>query len=86
VLLVRLFTNVVAMISCSPGCLDQVIWLHISTGNGCVQGAKNGWYDGTAIGVAVILVISVTGNVHLFLHSTVQLFTWNSSVIIWSCQ
>lgn len=30
-LLVTLFTNVVAMISCSPGCLDQVIWLHIST-------------------------------------------------------
>lgn len=36
-----------------------------------MQGAKNGWYDGTAIGVAVILVISVTGNVHLFLHSIV---------------
>ncbi len=36
VLLVTLFTNVVAMILCSPGCLDQIIWLHISSGNGCV--------------------------------------------------
>jgi magnesium-transporting ATPase (P-type) len=30
------------------------------------DGPKNGWYDGTAIGVAVVLVICVTGKVLVF--------------------
>lgn len=32
----------------------------------CLQGPKNGWYDGTAISFAVALVICVTGKVLVF--------------------
>lgn len=42
----------------------------------CLQGPKNGWYDGTAIGVAVVLVICVTGKFWSF-HSMIQLGPFN---------